>query len=114
MLTVLGDLAEFERALIMERTQAGIAHAREHGVALERPPRLNPRQKRMIAERYASGETFPAGAGVSPRRCLRLAISPHARPSTNETLRAPTLSLPSVSAGWSAPPFRKRSFHQFM
>jgi DNA invertase Pin-like site-specific DNA recombinase len=58
MLTILGGLAEFERNLIMCRTQAGIARARELGVAFGRPRRLNARQKQIIAERYANGETM--------------------------------------------------------
>ena len=60
ILTVLAGLAEFERTLIMERTQAGIARAREKGVTFGRPTKLNPRQRRMIAERYAAGETMAA------------------------------------------------------
>src|SRR5215472_4294045 len=60
ILTVLAGLAEFERTLIMERTQAGIALAREKGVTFGRPTKLNPRQRRMIAERYAAGETMAA------------------------------------------------------
>jgi DNA invertase Pin-like site-specific DNA recombinase len=58
ILTVLAGLAEFERSLIWARTQAGIARARELGKAFGRPPRLGNRQKRMIAERYAAGETI--------------------------------------------------------
>jgi DNA invertase Pin-like site-specific DNA recombinase len=60
ILTVLGGLADFERSLIMARTQAGIARARELGVTFGRPVRLNSRQKGMIAERYARGETMAA------------------------------------------------------
>ena len=60
ILTVLAGLAEFERSLIMARTQAGIARARELGVQFGRPVRLNARQRRMIAERYARGETMAA------------------------------------------------------
>ena len=58
MLTVLSGLAEFERSLIMARTQAGIQKAREKGVTFGRPVKLNTRQKQMIAERYAQGETM--------------------------------------------------------
>jgi DNA invertase Pin-like site-specific DNA recombinase len=58
MLTVLGGLAEFERSLIMARTQAGIEKAKANGVTFGRPMRLNPRQKRLIAERYSKGETM--------------------------------------------------------
>jgi|SRR5215469_7644113 len=60
ILTVLAGLAEFERALIMERTQAGIARARENGVTFGRPVKLNPKQRRLISERYAAGETMLA------------------------------------------------------
>ena len=57
LLTILGGLAEFERSLIQDRTQAGIQRARDLGVTFGRKPRLNARQKVMIAERYAAGET---------------------------------------------------------
>jgi DNA invertase Pin-like site-specific DNA recombinase len=60
MLTVLGGLAEFERSLIMARTQAGIQRAKERGVAFGRPNKLNAKQRRMIAERHAEGATMAA------------------------------------------------------
>jgi DNA invertase Pin-like site-specific DNA recombinase len=60
MLTVLGGLAEFERSLIMSRTQAGIQRAKERGVAFGRPPKLSAKQRQMIATRYADGETAAA------------------------------------------------------
>jgi DNA invertase Pin-like site-specific DNA recombinase len=58
ILTVMGGLAQFERELIRQRCDEGIRRARERGVAFGRPPRLNPRQRHMIAERYAAGETL--------------------------------------------------------
>ena len=58
LLTILGGLAEFERSLILARTQAGIARARELGRLPGRKERLNPRQKILVAERYAAGETI--------------------------------------------------------
>ena len=60
MLTVLGGLAEFERSLIMSRTQAGIQRAKERGVTFGRPTKLSPKQRTMIAKRYAVGETAAA------------------------------------------------------
>ncbi len=63
MLTVLGGLAEFERSLIMCRTQAGIARAKELGVTFGRPVRLNAKQRCMIADRYSRGETMRAHPG---------------------------------------------------
>jgi hypothetical protein len=41
----------------MARTQAGIQRAKERGVAFGRPTKLNPKQRRLIAQRYAAGET---------------------------------------------------------
>jgi DNA invertase Pin-like site-specific DNA recombinase len=60
ILTVMGGLAEFERSLIMCRTQVGIQHARDIGKPFGRPPKLVDKQKQMIAERYAAGETLEA------------------------------------------------------
>jgi DNA invertase Pin-like site-specific DNA recombinase len=60
LLTIMGGFAEFERSLIMSRTQAGITRAKELGVSFGRPVRLNTRQKKMIADRYAKGETMQA------------------------------------------------------
>jgi DNA invertase Pin-like site-specific DNA recombinase len=58
LLTVLGGIAEFERSLIMARTEAGIAKAREQGKKFGRPSALDVGQKRKIAERYAAGATM--------------------------------------------------------
>lgn len=41
---VMGALAEFERALISERTRAGMAAARARGAVLGRPVKLSPSQ----------------------------------------------------------------------
>src|SRR2546423_14575404 len=60
MLTVLGGLAEFERSLIPARTQAGVQGAEERGVIFGRSTKLNAKQRRIIAERYAAGETAAA------------------------------------------------------
>jgi len=58
ILAIMGGLAEFERELIMARTQAGIERARERGVKFGRRERLNTTQRKMLAERYAAGETM--------------------------------------------------------
>lgn len=58
LLTVLAGMAEFERSLIMARTEAGIQKARSQGKVFGRPSRLDAGQKRKIAERYAAGETM--------------------------------------------------------
>ena len=58
LITVLGGIAEFERSLIMARTEAGIAKAREQGKRFGRPSALDAGQRRKIAERYAAGATM--------------------------------------------------------
>ena len=62
---VMGALAEFERALISERTRAGMASARLRGRTLGRPPRLS---KREIAEIRQLLRAEMATAGELARR----------------------------------------------
>jgi DNA invertase Pin-like site-specific DNA recombinase len=57
MLTVLGGLAEFERALISVRTGEGRKRAKERGVKMGRKPKLIPHQQReAIRRRDTKGE----------------------------------------------------------
>lgn len=60
VITIMSGIAEFERKLILSRTEAGITKAREQGKKFGRPPALDVGQKRKIAERYAAGETMQA------------------------------------------------------
>jgi DNA invertase Pin-like site-specific DNA recombinase len=53
MITIMGGIAEFERGLIRKRCDEGIARTR-----FGRSPKLDPGQRRKIAERYAAGETM--------------------------------------------------------
>jgi DNA invertase Pin-like site-specific DNA recombinase len=57
ILTVMGGLAEFERKLIRQRCDEGIARAKRLGKQFGRPPRLDAGQKRVIADRLAKGDT---------------------------------------------------------
>ena len=54
VLHVFGSLAEFERALIVERTQAGLAAARARGRTGGRPPLLSA-EKLVAAQRLHAG-----------------------------------------------------------
>jgi DNA invertase Pin-like site-specific DNA recombinase len=70
LLTIMGGFAEFERSLIMARTRAGIEHARANGKQFGRTPRLGAKQKLIIADRHAKGETIQAladdfGVGIA-------------------------------------------------
>src|SRR5215211_906846 len=57
ILTVLGGLAEFEASLIRARTSEGRARARQRGVHMGRPPKLNAYQRQEAIARRDGGET---------------------------------------------------------
>jgi DNA invertase Pin-like site-specific DNA recombinase len=50
---IFGALAEFERALIRQRTQAGLQAARARGRKGGRPKKLNPKQEAQVANMLA-------------------------------------------------------------
>jgi DNA invertase Pin-like site-specific DNA recombinase len=58
MLTVMSGIAELERDLIRKRCAAGIARAKAKGTRFGRPLTLDAGQRKVIAERYANGETI--------------------------------------------------------
>ena len=57
---VINAVAEFERGLLIERTQAGLARARKEGRALGRPHALTPSQRAPVRDRLADGESVAA------------------------------------------------------
>jgi DNA invertase Pin-like site-specific DNA recombinase len=74
MLQLLGAVAEFERAVILERCEAGRAAARERGVRFGRPPALDEATVRQMA---ASGLHLKAAAratGVAPSTLRHAAL----------------------------------------
>jgi DNA invertase Pin-like site-specific DNA recombinase len=58
LLTMMGGIAEFERGIIRKRCEEGIARAKRQGKRFGRPDALDEGQKRVIADRYAAGETM--------------------------------------------------------
>ena len=54
---IFSSLAEFERDLLKERTEAGLKAARARGKVGGRPPRLNDRQVKRIIELYDEGKS---------------------------------------------------------
>lgn len=56
MLTIMGGVAEFERAMIRERQLEGIAKAKQAGKYRGRPSTMTATQLRAIRERAAAGE----------------------------------------------------------
>jgi DNA invertase Pin-like site-specific DNA recombinase len=76
MVTVLGGLAEFERALILARTDDGRKRAKARGVRFGRPKVLTPHQRQEVARRLADGAVQADLArtyGVSQATISRLA-----------------------------------------
>ena len=53
----MGALAEFERDLIRERTQAGMKAAKKRGKHMGRPKALSPAQVQHLRELLAAGKT---------------------------------------------------------
>lgn len=52
---VLSSMAEFERDLIIERTQAGLARAKAEGTKLGRKASLSPQEQQNVREALAGG-----------------------------------------------------------
>lgn len=53
---VIAAVAEFERDLLIERTQAGLARAKAEGKAVGRPSALTPEQQAQVRSRLLAGE----------------------------------------------------------
>ena len=61
-MNVINAVAQFERDLLIERTQAGLARAKAEGKPLGRPAALSVNQKRVVREKIKNGETISAVA----------------------------------------------------
>lgn len=57
---VINAVAQFERDLLIERTQAGLARAKSEGKTLGRPPALSDQQQELVRQRLANGESVSA------------------------------------------------------
>lgn len=71
---VINAVAQFERDLLIERTQSGLARAKAQGKPLGRPSALTPDQQAQVRERIAKGETVSAIArdlGTSRQTIMR-------------------------------------------
>jgi DNA invertase Pin-like site-specific DNA recombinase len=68
MLTVLGGLAEFERHLILSRTNEGRGRTKARGVRFGRKPKLTKHQQVEALARIAQGETLAAIRKVVQRQ----------------------------------------------
>ena len=59
---VINAVAEFERDLLVERTQAGLARARAEGKPIGRPMSLSPERRAEVVRHLAAGESVSAVA----------------------------------------------------
>jgi len=55
---VIAAVAEFERDLLIERTQSGITRAKVAGKRFGRPPALSVREAETVLERLAKGSNI--------------------------------------------------------
>ena len=73
---MIGSFAEFERAMIRERTRAGLKRAREEGRIGGRRPKLSPGQRAEIVDMVMSGRNSASEAsrlfGVHPSTVSRI------------------------------------------
>jgi putative DNA-invertase from lambdoid prophage Rac len=59
-MNVINAVAQFERDLLIERTQAGLARAKAQGKSLGRPAALSADQQRTVRKKIENGETISA------------------------------------------------------
>ncbi|MFM9991655.1 MAG: recombinase family protein [Burkholderiaceae bacterium] len=72
---VIAAVAEFERDLLIERTQSGLARAKSQGKSLGRPRSLGATQINLVEQRLAEGETIAGLArefGTSRQSIMRI------------------------------------------
>jgi DNA invertase Pin-like site-specific DNA recombinase len=75
VLTVFAGIAEFERALIKQRTQDGLLDARKRGVLFGRPRKMRPDQQQLAQELLKQGRSISEVArtfNVHPATIYRL------------------------------------------
>ena len=62
ILTIFAGIAEFERSLILSRTEDGRQAAKARGVAFGRPRKLRPEQQELVRELLREGKSISAVA----------------------------------------------------
>jgi DNA invertase Pin-like site-specific DNA recombinase len=83
MMQMVGSFAEFERAMLQERTKIGLETARREGRIGGRPPKLTRQQENEIVRMISRGRKTAADAArlfsVHPATISRLLARAHAR-----------------------------------
>jgi len=91
MMQMVGAFAEFERAMLRERTKAGLEAAREEGRVGGRRPKLSPQQQTEIRKMVTRGDKTAADAA----RLFKI------HPATVSRLLARQAMLPSRGAKYA-------------
>ena len=74
-MTVIAAVAEFERDLLVDRTQSGLARAKAQGKVLGRPRSVDAQASKLVMERLERGEAVAALArefGTSRQSIMRI------------------------------------------
>ena len=74
-MNVINAVAQFERDLLVERTQSGLARAKAAGKPLGRPSTLSIGQQDLVKEKIRNGETISSIArqfGTSRQTSMRV------------------------------------------
>jgi putative DNA-invertase from lambdoid prophage Rac len=74
-MSVINAVAQFERDLLIERTQAGLKRAKAQGKILGRPPVLSPEKKPHVQQKLQKGESVSSIAkhfNVSRQTIMRI------------------------------------------
>ena len=74
-MNVINAVAQFERDLLVERTQSGLARAKAAGKPLGRPPALSASQQDLVKEKIRNGATISSIArqfGTSRQTIMRV------------------------------------------
>lgn len=82
MLAMLAAVAEMERDLLVERTQAGLARAKAEGKTLGRPTRTTDEQRATMVTRHKAGASISALSrdyAISRASVMRIVKSPVAQ-----------------------------------
>ena len=91
MMQMVGAFAEFERAMLRERTKAGLDSARREGRIGGRRPKLSPQQQAEIRRMVSKGDKTAADAArlfrIHPATVCRLLARP-AAPALKKSKRA--------------------------
>ena len=103
MVKVLAAVADFERELIVERTQAGQARARAEGTHMGRPAKTNEHQRGAIRAALVKGATVTSmAAQFKVSRATIIGIRNAVACSPGRPLEGPWLASDGLTLAWVA------------